>query len=106
MYCANLTKATTLLQELCDNDEIFNQAVIVSFFFIVYYTRIIPFFFQKYEKEDNNGRFKLRDVLSVPMQRILKYHLLLDKLIENTDPVSNNYTDSQRVLRKPFSIGS
>lgn len=43
---------------------------------------------QKYEKEDNNGRFKLRDVLSVPMQRILKYHLLLDKLIENTDPVS------------------
>ncbi|KAJ8917102.1 hypothetical protein NQ315_012592, partial [Exocentrus adspersus] len=70
MYCANLTKATTLLQELCDNDEVFNQAVI------------------KYEKEDNNGRFKLRDVLSVPMQRILKYHLLLDKLIENTDPVS------------------
>lgn len=26
------------------------------------------------------------------MQRILKYHLLLDKLIENTDPVSNHYT--------------
>lgn len=28
-YCANLTKATTLLQELCDQDENFNQTVIV-----------------------------------------------------------------------------
>ena len=25
----------------------------------------------------NEGRFRLRDLLSVPMQRILKYHLLL-----------------------------
>lgn len=29
-YCANLTKATTLLQEMCDQDDAFNQAVIVS----------------------------------------------------------------------------
>ncbi|KAJ8931541.1 hypothetical protein NQ314_015530 [Rhamnusium bicolor] len=78
LYCANLTKATTILQELCDSDELFNQAVI------------------KYEKEDNNGRFKLRDVLSVPMQRILKYHLLLDKLIENTDPNHEEYNDLRR----------
>ncbi|KAJ8940320.1 hypothetical protein NQ318_014395 [Aromia moschata] len=28
LYCANLTKARTILQELCDTDEIFNQAVI------------------------------------------------------------------------------
>jgi len=27
--------------------------------------------------EANEGRFKLRDLLSVPMQRVLKYHLLL-----------------------------
>jgi len=26
----------------------------------------------------------LRDILSVPMQRVLKYHLLLDKLVEET----------------------
>jgi len=25
----------------------------------------------------NEGRFKLRDLLSVPMQRVLKYHLFL-----------------------------
>lgn len=30
MYCANLTKATTTLQELCDTDELFNQIVNVS----------------------------------------------------------------------------
>lgn len=26
----------------------------------------------------------MRDILSVPMQRVLKYHLLLDKLVEET----------------------
>lgn len=31
MYCANLMKATTLLQELCDTDDGFSQAVKVSF---------------------------------------------------------------------------
>jgi len=25
----------------------------------------------------NQGKFRLRDLLSVPMQRVLKYHLLL-----------------------------
>lgn len=86
-YCANLTKATTLLQEMCDQDDAFNQAVIVSLTVIFrYFSDIVTF--QRYEKEVNNGRFKLRDVLSVPMQRILKYHLLLAKLIETTEEVS------------------
>lgn len=30
----------------------------------------------------------MRDILSVPMQRILKYHLLLDKLVKETTPVN------------------
>ncbi|XP_044262006.1 protein vav isoform X2 [Tribolium madens] len=85
-YCANLTRATNLLQELCDSDENFN-ATIVS-----------------YEKEDNNGRFKLRDVLSVPMQRILKYHLLLDKLIENTDPNHEEYNDLRRAREAMLDV--
>lgn len=42
---------------------------------------------QRCQNEANNGKFKLRDVLSVPMQRILKYHLLLEKLIEETQRV-------------------
>uniref|UniRef100_A0A8C0XAZ2 Proto-oncogene vav n=1 Tax=Castor canadensis TaxID=51338 RepID=A0A8C0XAZ2_CASCN len=36
----------------------------------------------------NNGRFTLRDLLMVPMQRVLKYHLLLQELVKHTqDPV-------------------
>ncbi|KAK4883494.1 hypothetical protein RN001_006813 [Aquatica leii] len=77
-YCANLSCACALLQDFCDKDEILNQAII------------------KCEKEDNNGRFKLRDVLSVPMQRILKYHLLLEKLIELTDPNHEEYQELKR----------
>jgi hypothetical protein len=42
---------------------------------------------QRAEKEANGGRFKLRDLLSVPMQRILKYHLLLQKLLDETSKV-------------------
>ncbi|CAI5796242.1 proto-oncogene vav [Podarcis lilfordi] len=35
----------------------------------------------------NNGRFSLRDLLMVPMQRVLKYHLLLQELTKYTvDP--------------------
>ncbi|XP_072776194.1 proto-oncogene vav [Taeniopygia guttata] len=32
----------------------------------------------------NNGRFSLRDLLMVPMQRVLKYHLLLQELVKLT----------------------
>uniref|UniRef100_A0ACB8EMK1 Proto-oncoprotein vav n=1 Tax=Sphaerodactylus townsendi TaxID=933632 RepID=A0ACB8EMK1_9SAUR len=36
----------------------------------------------------NNGRFSLRDLLMVPMQRVLKYHLLLQELIKyTTEPI-------------------
>ncbi|XP_043526292.1 protein vav isoform X2 [Frieseomelitta varia] len=65
-YCANLTLAQSTLQEACVRYELVNQEVI------------------RCQQEANNGKFKLRDILSVPMQRILKYHLLLDKLVEET----------------------
>uniref|UniRef100_A0AAY4BEM1 Vav guanine nucleotide exchange factor 1 n=1 Tax=Denticeps clupeoides TaxID=299321 RepID=A0AAY4BEM1_9TELE len=32
----------------------------------------------------NSGRFSLRDLLMVPMQRVLKYHLLLQELMKHT----------------------
>uniref|UniRef100_A0A8D0GX96 Vav guanine nucleotide exchange factor 1 n=1 Tax=Sphenodon punctatus TaxID=8508 RepID=A0A8D0GX96_SPHPU len=32
----------------------------------------------------NKGRFTLRDLLMVPMQRVLKYHLLLQELVKHT----------------------
>ncbi|XP_077274599.1 vav guanine nucleotide exchange factor isoform X2 [Temnothorax americanus] len=65
-YCANLTVAQNTLQEVCARNEVANQEVI------------------RCQQEANNGKFKLRDILSVPMQRVLKYHLLLDKLVEET----------------------
>ncbi|XP_071638969.1 protein vav isoform X3 [Temnothorax longispinosus] len=65
-YCANLTVAQNTLQEVCARNEVINQEVI------------------RCQQEANNGKFKLRDILSVPMQRVLKYHLLLDKLVEET----------------------
>uniref|UniRef100_A0A669Q400 Vav guanine nucleotide exchange factor 3 n=1 Tax=Phasianus colchicus TaxID=9054 RepID=A0A669Q400_PHACC len=39
-------------------------------------------------KRANNGKFTLRDLLVVPMQRVLKYHLLLQELVKHTtDPL-------------------
>ncbi|KAL3276931.1 hypothetical protein HHI36_012296 [Cryptolaemus montrouzieri] len=85
-YCANLTKAINTLQELCDNDEDFNKIV------------------ELFERKANNGKFKLRDVLSVPMQRILKYHLLLEKLIENTDVNHEEYNDLRRAREAMIDV--
>ncbi|XP_078247952.1 guanine nucleotide exchange factor VAV3 isoform X2 [Pogona vitticeps] len=36
-------------------------------------------------KRANNGKFTLRDLLVVPMQRVLKYHLLLQELVKHTN---------------------
>lgn len=49
----------------------------------------LSFTSQQCQKEHSGGRVQLRDILSVPMQRILKYHLLLDKLVHETLPVRN-----------------
>ncbi|KAK7867226.1 hypothetical protein R5R35_008400 [Gryllus longicercus] len=77
-YCANLTKAQTLIQDVCARNELVNQEVM------------------RCQQEANNGKFKLRDILSVPMQRILKYHLLLDKLISETQPNHEDYRGLER----------
>ncbi|KAM8793923.1 proto-oncogene vav [Eudromia elegans] len=39
---------------------------------------------QECSQRANNGRFSLRDLLMVPMQRVLKYHLLLQELVKHT----------------------
>ncbi|XP_050305760.1 protein vav-like [Anthonomus grandis grandis] len=73
-YCANLSKATAVLQQLRNQDAILNQTLI------------------KYEKDVcDRGKFKLQDMLLVPVQRILKYHLLLEKLVENTEEHHKDY---------------
>ncbi|NWZ92737.1 VAV protein, partial [Nesospiza acunhae] len=39
---------------------------------------------QECSQRATNGRFSLRDLLMVPMQRVLKYHLLLQELVKLT----------------------
>lgn len=82
-YCANLTTAQNVLQDVCSRNEEINQEVI------------------KCQQEANNGKFKLRDILSVPMQRILKYHLLLEKLVEETP---RDWTEDHRQLSKAREV--
>ncbi|KAL5276049.1 VAV2 family protein [Megaselia abdita] len=77
-YCSNLTKATDHLTETCKQNEKVEKLV------------------QKCEVEYNVGKLQLRDILSVPMQRILKYHLLLDKLVKETTPTHEDYRALER----------
>lgn len=58
--------AQILLDSLCAKDECIREAVATC------------------EQAANEGRFRLRDLLAVPMQRVLKYHLLLKELVNQT----------------------
>lgn len=78
-YCSNLTGAIDTLRDICKNSPAANDLV------------------QQCQKEHSGGRFHpLRDILSVPMQRILKYHLLLDKLVHETSPTHDDYRGLER----------
>lgn len=69
-YCASMTAAVEMLCTVCKRNPLVEQCM------------------EQSQKEHSGGKNQLRDILSVPMQRILKYHLLLDKLVKETSPVS------------------
>ncbi|XP_072935337.1 protein vav [Epargyreus clarus] len=77
-YCSNLTQAQDTLKALDARDNTFNKQL------------------QKCQKEHSDGRIQLRDILSVPMQRILKYHLLLEKLVQETQPNHEEFRGLER----------
>ncbi|KAI5699474.1 hypothetical protein M8J76_016247 [Diaphorina citri] len=85
-YCANLIVAQQKIQDLCSRNEAINQAVI------------------KCQEVANNNKFKLRDIMSVPMQRILKYHLLLEKLIDETQKSHEEYRDLEKALEAMVDV--
>ena len=58
--------AQVLLDSLCSKDDVVRDSV------------------QACEQAANEGRFRLRDLLAVPMQRVLKYHLILRELVTHT----------------------
>uniref|UniRef100_A0A8V5H1R8 Uncharacterized protein n=1 Tax=Melopsittacus undulatus TaxID=13146 RepID=A0A8V5H1R8_MELUD len=67
-YCSQVEAATRRLEHLsCSTD--------------------LSMKLQECSQRANNGRFSLRDLLMVPMQRVLKYHLLLQELVKlSPDP--------------------
>jgi guanine nucleotide exchange factor VAV len=58
-FCSNLPKAQDLVDKLCQKDPTLLEAI------------------TNCQISANKAKFRLRDLLSVPMQRVLKYHLLL-----------------------------
>ncbi|XP_054159008.1 protein vav-like [Oppia nitens] len=86
-YCANLPKAQQLIDQICLTDETIAQLV------------------NKCQMKANEGKFKLRDLLSLPMQRILKYHLLLSQLIKNTPETHEDFSGLQKSYQAMLDLG-
>lgn len=86
-YCANLSKAQALLDELTSKNDMVAQQLDIC------------------QHEANEGKFKLRDLLSLPMQRILKYHLLLAQLIKNTSSSNDDYHGLKRAHEAMVDLG-
>lgn len=87
-YCANLPKAQQMLDRVCTQNDQINQSIIGC------------------QNKANDGRFKLRDLLSLPMQRILKYHLLLGELIRNTNENHLDYDGLKEAYDVMLDIGA
>ncbi|XP_053949130.1 protein vav isoform X4 [Anastrepha ludens] len=85
-YCSCLLGAIDALADVCKKNQIIEQLV------------------QQCEREYNVGKLQLRDILSVPMQRILKYHLLLDKLVKETSPVHEDYRALERAKEAMIDV--
>ncbi|XP_069980048.1 protein vav isoform X2 [Penaeus vannamei] len=77
-YCANLTSAQQELEDTMKNNDAARQKI------------------QECQKEVSKGRHQLREYLVVPLQRILKYHLLLRELIRYT---SANHPDLENLKK-------
>nr|XP_034300289.1 guanine nucleotide exchange factor VAV2-like isoform X10 [Crassostrea gigas] len=65
-YCSDMPKAQERLEEVTRRNEHIRTQI------------------EACEQKANDGKFKLRDLLHVPMQRVLKYHLLLRELIKQS----------------------
>ncbi|XP_016976977.1 protein vav isoform X1 [Drosophila rhopaloa] len=85
-YCSCLLGAIDYLADVCKKNQIIDQLV------------------QKCERDYNVGKLQLRDILSVPMQRILKYHLLLDKLVKETSPLHEDYRSLERAKEAMIDV--
>ncbi|XP_014858191.1 PREDICTED: guanine nucleotide exchange factor VAV3 isoform X1 [Poecilia mexicana] len=69
-YCSHVETAITTLDDICKHREDVRMKL------------------EECSKRANYGKFTLRDLLVVPMQRVLKYHLLLQELVKHTHDAS------------------
>uniref|UniRef100_A0A8C5FQV9 Vav guanine nucleotide exchange factor 3 n=1 Tax=Gadus morhua TaxID=8049 RepID=A0A8C5FQV9_GADMO len=65
-YCSHVETAIAALDSICKDKEDVRMKL------------------EECSKRANYGKFTLRDLLVVPMQRVLKYHLLLQELVKHT----------------------
>ncbi|KAI3355110.1 hypothetical protein L3Q82_017975 [Scortum barcoo] len=65
-YCSHVENAIATLDSICKDREDVRMKL------------------EECSKRANYGKFTLRDLLVVPMQRVLKYHLLLQELVKHT----------------------
>uniref|UniRef100_A0A671UIY9 Vav guanine nucleotide exchange factor 3 n=1 Tax=Sparus aurata TaxID=8175 RepID=A0A671UIY9_SPAAU len=65
-YCSHVESAIGTLDKICKDREDVRMKL------------------EECSKRANYGKFTLRDLLVVPMQRVLKYHLLLQELVKHT----------------------
>ncbi|XP_017287847.1 guanine nucleotide exchange factor VAV3 isoform X1 [Kryptolebias marmoratus] len=69
-YCSHVETAIATLDDVCRHREDVRMKL------------------EECSKRANYGKFTLRDLLVVPMQRVLKYHLLLQELVKHTHDAS------------------
>ncbi|KAF3836099.1 hypothetical protein F7725_028657 [Dissostichus mawsoni] len=70
-YCSHVETAIICLDDICKEREDVRMKL------------------EECSKRANYGKFTLRDLLVVPMQRVLKYHLLLQELMKHTHDSSD-----------------
>ncbi|KFD47363.1 hypothetical protein M513_11778, partial [Trichuris suis] len=94
-YCSGLSGAQRKIDELCTEKSTIRQSILLgSNKFEARKFRL----FQACQLEANANKFRLQDVLVVPMQRVLKYHLLLKDLSLYLNEVTRD-CETQQIIR-------
>ncbi|XP_062582313.1 guanine nucleotide exchange factor VAV2-like isoform X3 [Saccostrea cucullata] len=85
-YCSDMPKAQEKLEDVLKRSENIRTQI------------------EACEKKANEGKFKLRDLLHVPMQRVLKYHLLLRELIKQSGKTAEDKDSLQEGLEAMMDL--
>ncbi|XP_014668466.1 PREDICTED: proto-oncogene vav-like isoform X2 [Priapulus caudatus] len=79
-YCSNLPSARQCIDELCATKESIKQTVVNC------------------QERANENKHKFQDLLAVPMQRVLRYQLLMKELWKATPDMNEDKPDIEKAL--------